>query len=723
VYTAFATSSHKTDPPDLHTDRHSKEFDGLMHPEEAMFVRALAQVEQMKTVDPSNPSLGILKQRAFLRNLETVNKYIAPLPSNIDLTYKYHEELLSAVHGNGALDYLVNNNRPVQAALGATMKELIGNMADTPTSDIVEAFNELISTLGVRVGTHAKKNRIASQLSTSNAIDMSRNILLVASMNEYYRFRWDRNIAMFALENVFDAITLKLLLPAYMVDKSSRNRIDNTIALHLLRGTLRYRNAPVAGALAQPARLQSGEINLLNLMFDSGAISAAASAEIRPFLYSDANGSGWLGAGQTGFTTTADIADSATYMNRRADGVFYNYMTGQPFEEGDVVEQFARFQLFFTYITGRGNLRFPKPNDKAEDSLAALLERINISGDRMSDYVFQFEQRTRQLNLTALARPLSPVASMETDGYFIKAIDVPALAGFSFLALATVESMLPPFMGPEILEYGWAIRREAEELVYHLHYAERTFPKHKMSRKDRIEYAFSQMNFSTGFDVVLKDSMLGSTNYLSLKIPSFDSLNPYWHRRDTLAAEFARRMHQWLGYADKFYFDPDARIVHDHIYKTEYKRRNIEPAITINEKQLREHLRRKTLTATLKQAMLNRELICFDMHIQFDTQEYLNSLKSFEQDDPFTTMETPSATDKDIRLLKVTMFKQLNEVFFSDSANTTATFIPPRWFVDEDPSIRSSVAQLLTDFHVRMPSLRSEVTLYNDVTFIDLASI
>jgi hypothetical protein len=424
--------------------RKSKLLDSLVSPEEVEFTRELNALERRKILMPGDPERGIERMRAFFRTMETTTHYLKPLEPDLDLVFRFTEWPLS--EGDQAFDYLLTHNRTIRHAVIEMARQVVDNETSTPFEDTLLEFNELITRLGVRTGTHARKNRIAAMLSEANARKMARSMDLIGMMSEGIRFSLPRKWDEFALETLFDCICAKLT-PAHYWTLSQRNFIDNYIARHLMRFTKGYRPRVQMDHLAA----QEGSVNYLTQQFDTGAIDAATAAALKPFFYTDGT-NGWLEAGDQSHVSMATIPDASLFLNRRAGDVLYTHISGPNFEEGDEVEQHRRFREVYTFFSARrDNLTFGRPSRQDEDSIVALMEVLDQSGTQIRDMVYQFGKRTRALSFLSINRPMPIADALLTDGRTIEQIEVPALGLLSMFRLTKWEEFQDTFLGDKFV--------------------------------------------------------------------------------------------------------------------------------------------------------------------------------------------------------------------------------------------------------------------------------
>jgi hypothetical protein len=266
-----------------------------------------------------------------------------------------------------------------------------------------------------------------------------------------------------------------------------------------------------------------------------------------------------------------------------------------------------------------------------------------------------------------------------------------------------------------------------EEWAYWYNYFsdKQKFPSHKMTKRQRLDMAFANAKTSTGADQILKEQLAGKTLDLTIEPVPSHLLNDFWSLQMDAARRFCdeRGMSRFMGYARRFYFDPDPVVLEDHIFKREYRRRQIAPTLIIDEAEFRLRMRRKTFTSYLAAAMATRGVIQFNIPIRYGVKEFVQTVGSFEQAEPFTNLERPGDTDKDIQFLIIEMYRQVRDQYFSQDANVHATSIPPRWFVDEDDSIRKPLSVLLVEFHEKQVVLREEVQSYYSIEFLSRAGL
>jgi hypothetical protein len=628
--------------------------------------------------------------------------------------------MLTPEMGNSAYDFMVTNNIPFREAAIDMMKDIISAKIDMPTELVFIEFGDMLARLGVRTGTFARRNRLPSLLDTENGRSLARSILLVTCMNEFAHFEWDRKVDDFSLENIIDAFTMKLIMPSWVFDDTTRNRIDNVIAYHVMPATKGFRRHAVA---IDRKLAQAGTVNYLTEQFDTGAVSAEAAAAMRPFLYSGGGG-GWLNAGNSTYVAQSSIPNSGLFMNHRHDDVLYNHLVAPDFREGDDVPQHNYLSEMYRWlIADRRNIQFGRPNRNDEDTIVSLLEALYVSGDAISDMVYHMERRIAKLSMISLCRPISVPAALRPRPRRMHTIPIPVLAPLSMVRLVKWDQFMPLFIGDDLLRLGWAVREEIERFSWLRHFVDTLIPKHKMTKAERVDWVFQHTNFQSGVDELLKQYIIGTPSIQTLKFPALNTLNKFWSDRLYAAYKYIDDMAPWLGYAPRFYFDPDPDQQEDAIFKREYRARRVPPALIIDEQMLRRLLRRREFTRYVANAVQSRSVIQFNIPIQYNITEFDSILSSFEQSDPYTTLDSPGSVDADVKILAITMYRQLKEVFFADEANVNATFIPPRWFVDASPSIRDNLATIISSFHSRGVSLRSEVQPYDTITFVPINSL
>jgi hypothetical protein len=580
----------------IEAKRFSKMYDALQQPAEKLLCDELnAHVAKHLIFDPTDPVRGIRRRREFFTLFNTKERFLSPIPPDVELEYYYATHSLQ--HGSPAADKFIGDNRLMFLALVDTVRVIIDNEFTTPFQDVTLTFTDVIQSLGVRVGEHSTKSSIAAKMTGAKAFEFANNYLLTAVMLEGVRLSFSRDIKVYNDETVFDAICLKLLTPSYFYTIDTRYKINNVLAIHLITRTEGY-SARFPIDMDAAAR---GTIDYLKLMFDTpGAIKADIAKELRPFLYDDDAGSGWLNAGKLEFKSMRQVADSAVFLNQRNGGVLHPYLVDSAFTEDSVVIQFERFRMFFDKIQKTKTLQFGRPSRRGvEDTLVTLCEMLIKSETNISDMVHFMQHRINTLSLVSICRPEDPRAAMLTSRRLIKEIEVLPMMAASMIKFVKFGDLPPFFFEPSLVRYGWAVREYIEEWLFWWQYAKNTFTSTEMSRSAKLEFAFENAKTETGFDKVLSTTILGSPLVDALRAPSQNLLNTRWDDQMMIAQKFIDSNQSWMGFSTEFCFDPKPDRRSDHVYGIEYRARNVMPAVTLNEDDLRRHLHNKTMSATL----------------------------------------------------------------------------------------------------------------------------
>jgi hypothetical protein len=692
--------------------RYDRIYDVFVHPNEHRLQERLRANETKLILGWPNTARGVQDLWDFYSNLDNEIQYLKTIDPSIDLNFKYVSYSLTSGNGNSAYDILCDNNVIMRNFGRNVMEQMITKNVEFQVESDATLLTKMLNKLKIRVGQYDDVNSLPVMVSSAKAMEFARQIILASTLNDWVELSYDMYHEKFELSVLVDCLLFKLLTPKQLWSVTMVNKIDNYICKWFIPYIKGYKSERDGYNLLDAS---AGIRNFLSEGFANNFLDAATMQAIAPFLRTTVDGSGWMGAGQNQTVSMTDIKGGATFMNVRNGGAWYNYYSGVPYDDIKMpVEQFNRFDTFYKYFDGvRNRLAFSRPNTGQDNALFIVLSLVEESQILLSEMVIDFNRKLKLLGLTSLAKVVPSVINNNRTGRIDRMpIKVAPMSAFSMLRLIKWDQIRPQTIERSVIRFGWAVREYFEQFVFWYNYVNDTFPSVRVTRKERINMAFSLAKTDSGVDKMFSNEIVGKPEAITLKVPGTQQvLNAYWNEKINAATEFIRAMAPYFGYSPFFVYDATPRIESNAVFEKIYVPREDAKVYVYTEASLEHDLRINAFAEKVLDVRSQGGQVRFDMPVH--TSLFMLTAETYKggriPEEYPVTYET-AASDQSVATKNVQSFQQMRDEYFNKRANDFAFIRTPEFFTGKLPIIVGGPDILMNLFHNKITSIRNEFT-------------
>jgi hypothetical protein len=667
----------------------TKRFTVLVEPRE---LRLQTQLHEL----PFQFRSDIDNLHAWFKHTQEVNEntFLAPLDHALDRDFLFY----SLRPTMQAYTAFVDNNDFMKTLAVQLAAGVIRDYVVAPLNNQAKIFSDLLNELNVRVGTFRSTNQIPSMISAQKGRQFLEALTTALLVGRWHQLDFEVDMHSFSVATLLDCFTIKLLVPYHLLSQRGVLQVDNYIAKYFLPMFSSFREM---GIRMDPFTLNRNAENWLTRILDTpGTLPAEVKAKLMPFLYTTERGDGFANAG--GSEVAPFPADSDRYLNRR--DCHYAYYGGRAMaEDDDEVLQLTRFARAMTVIT-TGNLR--GHHASFAQGLVSLLNHIGDGEARISSMFYHINRVARGLSLIAIMAPRHP--GDDRSAQRPKVTVIAPMTPFSSLLVAKWEDLHLSDMPLKLIEYGWAINDEIEQLVFWWYTMKDYMAKTYYSKTERFAAAASMVEGRTQLIPLVKDTIIGTPNLVKLKVPAKDSISKWFALEFAYAREFIQSMANHMGFLEHFYYSNGGNEAPANNYVLRhYLFLGNKETVGLTRSAYETLLQNNQLYDYVKGVEEAGRAIRFEFPIMFEEREVQELKFPLEEPPVSTNINIPAVTTDTIY-----HNYQPKDEYYNPQASTLAFRHEPRWVPDDVPRTYQGM-EYLQHFVGTIESLRKEFEIFD----------